>query len=115
MRVTSLRIAAAVDGRPGRRSGQARSARRDPATKARNSWSSSSVSNASQLVDRSDRVRAGRLPDQLLQRRQVSAAPVRLVLGARARRNHLRPGLILVPNPSVAARTAAARAATEVL
>ena len=48
-----------------------------------------------QLVNRADRVCAGRLPDQLIKRNQVLAASIVSVLGARARRNHLRLPAIL--------------------
>jgi hypothetical protein len=45
---------------------------------------------ATQLVDRLDGVGARRLPDQFLQRHQITMARIGRVLGATARRNHLR-------------------------
>ncbi len=54
---------------------------------------------AAQFVGRADRVRARRLPDQLLERQQILVGSVVLVLGAGARCDHLRHCLVPVSHP----------------
>src|SRR6266567_8330151 len=63
---------------------------------------------AAQFVGRADRMRARRLPDQLLERQQILVGPVVFVLGAGARRDHLRHSLAT----SVASRPMARRVLT---
>jgi hypothetical protein len=56
---------------------------------------------AAQLIDRADRARARRLPDQFRKRHQVFAVPARQVLGVRTRQDHLRcPALRCPPQPT---------------